>query len=124
MEIAIIAGLAFVGYEINKNKHIKQPKGKIANNENAKFKTNDMNLPVGPQHFIKDKHTMLQVNNNLQTRELESFTGRDNTYQIKKEQENLFKPQENTQNIYGNQVMSDDVQNRYKSKHTCIKPCT
>lgn len=126
MELALISGLAFIGYEISKagttRNNIKKQKINI-NQKDYPFKNdpltsnNPANMSFNPyQPFIKDKGLNLTPNSLNQTRQVESFTGVNNIdYQSKKEQEPLFKPSENIQNIYGAPALPNDIQNRYKS---------
>lgn len=113
MELAIIAGLAFIGNEISKQQSIHKLKENVykppfkndplLSNNPANF-NNNINQP-----FIKDKGSLID-----QQRSLELFTGvnNSNTYTSKIEQEPLFKPER--QNIFGNQN-APDITDRYRS---------
>lgn len=126
MELLLIGGLAFVGYEISKSgKPAKMKTKKLAPNDNqypfkndpimSKNPANDIFNPYQP--FYRRQGGMSLTNNeDIKTRTLESFTGINNDeFKYKKEQKCLFKPEENKQNIYGTPSMSSDVYNRYKS---------
>ena len=126
MELAIIGGLAFLGYEISKHdKNVKFKSKKVISNQNEyPFKKDpllsnnpaNMNFNINQPYFRREGGMSLENNNLIKTRNLETFTGINNEeFQSKREQESMFKPQENMQNIYGTPAMSSDVQNRYKS---------
>ena len=127
MELLIIGGLAFVGYEISKNgqkstnhvhKVIEKQEGEYPFKADPFLSNNPANMKYNSmQPFYRREGGMsLGSNNEIKTRTLEGFTGINNEdFQYKKEQECLFKPEENRQSIYGTPSIPSDVQNRYKS---------
>jgi hypothetical protein len=128
MELLLIGGLAFVGYEISKtgkNINVQNKIKKMERQDNdypfssdPRLSTNPANMNFNTQQpfFRREGGMLLSSNNDIKTRTLESFTGINNKdFQYKKEQTCLFKPEENKQNIYGTPSISTDVYNRYKS---------
>lgn len=127
MELLVIGGLAFLGYEISKtgkksaihtHKVIEKQQGEYPFKTDPLLSNNPANMKFDTmQPFFKREGGMTLSNNNeIKTRTLEGFTGINNEdFQYKKEQSCLFKPEENKQNIYGTPAISSEVQNRYKS---------
>ena len=113
MEIAVIAGLAFLGSEINKTYNKEQTNTKPIIQQK---KIQHQNVPHMQPFYKREGGMNLSNKNDIKTRTLETFTGStDYSYAPKKEQQPLFKPHENIQNIYGNKTMSDDVFKRYQT---------
>ena len=127
MELLIIGGLAFVGYEISKTGKTKlnvAHKQNIQQQNEYPFKSDprngidpaNMNFNTQQPFFKREGGMTLSNNNEIKTRNLESFTGINNEeYKKKQEQVCLFNPEDNKQNIYGTPAISSDIYNRYKS---------
>jgi len=128
MELLLIGGLAFMGYELSKTGKSGSKTAKpatIKQNVNEYPFKNDPRLSTNPANnqmnnlepFFRREGGMGLVNNSdIKSRNMESFTGTDNIeFKSKREQTPLFKPEENRQNIYGTPVMSSNDYNRYKT---------
>jgi len=112
MELALVGSLALLGFELSKDGSKSKPVKKIKKtrfqneypikSDTTLTNTNEMGLVP---YFTSEKSQ--NTNNIVKQRVLENFTGHDQTYKNKCEQEPLFTPKEMKQNIYGSQNVSD-----------------
>lgn len=131
MELLILSGLAYVGYELSKDGKSERTEikcQKILKNTNSyPIESDEPPVIPKPLHnnmvpFFASAKTQ-NSNENIKQRNLESFTGTDDAvYKSKKELEPLFKPHENKTNIYGTQLTLDDTnrKQRYVNNITSI----
>lgn len=126
MEIAILTGLAYIGYELSKNKtprpveEIKTKKCKRPNKypfDDAKNEFFEKNKPFFTERKVHTNDTQKQ-------RRMETFTGTDSDvfWKKKTEVENMFKPSKDLSNIHGAQLSVNESyrSDRYSNSLTNI----
>ena len=131
MEMLILSGLAYLGYELSKDG--KVPRRSL---NDTKLKERCNKYPISndivPEIPVPDHNNMVpyftsakaqNTNESYKQRNLETFTGTDaSLFQSKREQEALFQPQSNLTNIHGTQLSLDDNnrKDRYANNITSI----
>ena len=131
MELLVLSGLAFIGYELSKDD--KTPRRKL---KDCKVLQNNNKYPIEsdthPEIPVPKHNNMVpyftsaksqNTNGDYKQRSLETFTGTDDlSFQSKRESEALFQPQANLSNVNGMQLSLDDSnrKQRYASTITDI----
>ena len=131
MEVLVLSGLAYIGYELSKDG--KTPRRPLKDTSTMKrcnaYPIKDDKMPEVPTpshnnmvpYFTSAKAQ--NTNDNYKQRNLETFTGSDNIgFQSKRECEALFQPQANLTNIRGSQLSLSDNnrKDRYANNVTSI----
>ena len=112
MELLVLSGLAYIGYELSKDNKTTRTtvKPTAVLQRQDKYPIENDNIPNHNNmipYFTSAKAQ--NTNDTYKQRSLENFTGTDNIrFQNKKECENLFQPQANLSNINGATLSLDD----------------
>jgi hypothetical protein len=123
MEIAILTGLAYIGYELSKDKtpRLTEPIKLEKTKRNNKFPFSDDEKLFHQQHKPFFTERKVHSNDVQKQRRMETFTGTDSDvfWKRKTEVENMFKPTKDLTNIHGSQINNDES-TRYSNSLTNI----
>lgn len=121
MEILILSGLAYLGFELSKDGKVPRRTlndTKTLERRNKYPISDDVHPPIhnNMTPFFTSAKSQ-NTNEEYKQRSLETFTGTDNcAFQSKRECETLFRPEENLTNIHGTQLSLDD--NNRKARYS------
>ena len=131
MELLVLSGLAYIGYELSKDgktprRPLKDKKLLECSNKYPIQSDVHPEIPVPSHNNMVPYFTSTKAQNtnaDYKQRSLETFTGTDNIgFQSKRECEALFQPQANLSNIHGTTLSLDDTnrKDRYSNNVTDI----